>query len=463
MNIKKNHRLQLLIQNNLFVLFLIIVVLSLGILSYRYHTINDVTQNQRNTLTQQSIQALAHIDGPIDVTAFVTNSPDKGKFFRKTISTLIARYQLIKPNLTLTFIDPTKEPKLAQASAIQAEGEMIIVYEKRSEHMTLPYTEEAFTNLLIRLSRSSQQSLNYLTGHRERDFLSANKSEFGKFGHAMASKGLQINAYDLNIDNKIQPDYPLLIVAAPKTNLTPEESNRLKRHLEAGGNLLWLLDDNNLRGLNEVADYLNLEVNAGIAMDNSNEQYGISPTLVTANAYGNHDITKQLALRTFFPEAHRVSAIDSRELGWKVKNLVGVAANGWLETSPNEYRNTKNKAVFNEKTDLRGPINIGIALERTYGEKGQRVVVIGNSQFLSNENINSGGNLELGLNMVNWLASDNRFVDIQPKPLRDSVVIVPQDSVHHGLVLLIFNSFQFLIPFLLLVYGFITWRRHQRT
>lgn len=462
MNIKNNHRLQLLIQNNLFVLFLIVAVLSVGLLSYRYHTINDVTQNQRNTLTQQSIQALAHIDGPINITAFVTNSPNKGKFFRKTISTLIARYQLIKPNLTLIFIDPTKEPKLAQASAIQAEGEMIVEYEKRSEHMTLPYTEEAFTNLLIRLSRSSQQSLSYLAGHGERDFSSVNKSEFGKFGHALISNGLQVNACDLSKECKIQPDYPLLIIAAPKTNLTTEESNKIKRHLEAGGNLLWLLDDDNIRGLNEVAEYLKLEVNAGMAMDNSNEQYGISPTLVTANAYGSHDITKQLALRTFFPEAHRVSSVDSRELGWKVKNLIGVAANGWLETNPNEYSNSKNKAFFNEKTDMRGPINIGVALERTYGEKGQRVVVIGNSQFLSNENISSGGNLELGLNMVNWLASDNLFVDIQPKPLRDSVVIVPQDSMNHGLVLLVFNSFQFLIPFLLLAYGFITWRRHQR-
>ncbi len=462
MNIKNNHRLQLLIQNNLFVLFLIVLVMLLGLLSYRYHTIYDVTQNQRNTLTQQSIDALQNINGAINISAFVTNSPDKGKFFRKTITALIARYQLIKPNLTLTFIDPTKEPMLAKASGIQAEGEMIVEYQKRSEHMMLPYTEQEFTNLLIRLSRANQQSISYLTGHGERDFSSTSKSEFGKFTHEIVSKGLKLTPYNLNEHPKSQPDTALMIIAAPKTNLSTAESNKIKKYLETGGNLIWLLDDDNLRGLNEAADYLKMQVNAGVAMDNSNEQYGLSQNQVTSNLYGSHEITKPLSLRTFFSGAHRVSATDNRELGWKVKNLIGVAPNGWLETNPKEYNNSKNKAVFNENADMRGPINIGIALERTFGEKGQRVVVIGNSQFLSNDNIGSGGNLELGLNIVNWIASDNRFINIQAKPLRDSIIIIPQDSMNHSLLLFIFNGFQFLIPILFLIYGFLTWRRHQR-
>ena len=110
-------------------------------------------------------------------------------------------------------------------------------------------------------------------------------------------------------------------------------------------------------------------------------------------------------LRTLFPEARKVDARESFEFGWKPTQLIDAAPNGWLETGE-----IGAKVSFDEKSDIPGPINIAVALERPYGKKGQRVVVVGNANFLSNTFLANGGNLDLGINMVNWLAGDDSLI-----------------------------------------------------
>jgi hypothetical protein len=51
---------------------------------------------------------------------------------------------------------------------------------------------------------------------------------------------------------------------------------------------------------------------------------------------------------------------------------------------------------------------VAAALERDLGSRKQRVVVAGTGHFLSNQYVGLLGNLDLGVNMVNWLAGTNR-------------------------------------------------------
>ena len=46
----------------------------------------------------------------------------------------------------------------------------------------------------------------------------------------------------------------------------------------------------------------------------------------------------------------------------------------------------------------------------------------------SNTFITSGGNLDLGINIINWLAGDDQLITIQPMPLKDINVSSPNDS-----------------------------------
>jgi hypothetical protein len=153
---------------------------------------------------------------------------------------------------------------------------------------------------------------------------------------------------------------------------------------------------------------------------------------------------------TAFPESRQIEVNDATG-DWQVTRLISVAQNGWLETGKPDA-----KIDFDAKRDIPGPINIAVAMERKAENITQRVVVIGNGSFLANSFVANGGNLDLGINIVNWLAGDDKLITIQPKPLKDvSVSITPTQGT------LIFGGFVLVLPLAFLVAGIVIWRRRR--
>lgn len=460
MNINRKLRFQLLMQNWFFVVFFLMLVVLLGYLANQYHVAKDITQANRNILTQGSVNVLKQMKGSVNITVFATkDDTSSGDNFRKGIVDFVARYQRAKKDIHLTFINPSQEPKLAQDAGVKTDGEVVIEYQKRVEHITPPFAEQEVTNLLVRLSRTNEQAVMYLDGHGERNLLGVRNHDIGEFGKQLEAKGFKFANPDLTIAQAVPSNGAMLVIASPQVDVSDVEAKKIKAYLDAGGNLLWLLDDDNLRGLNEVADYLGLQVSPGIALDMASAQYGADARVAFASLYGEHAITTNFMLRTLFPEAHQVTAKGTDENGWKVSNLVEVAPNGWLSAK----KLAKDaKPVFDPKNDKRGPINIGVALERTYGKKGQRVVVMGNANFLSNTFITNGGNLDLGVNIVNWLAGDDNLITIQPMPLKDINVSIPDTDQGRLVAWIVFHGFQYFIPLGFMVAGFYFWWKRRR-
>jgi ABC-type uncharacterized transport system involved in gliding motility auxiliary subunit len=460
MNINRKLRFQLLVQNWFFVVLFLMLVVLLGYLASQYHVAKDITQANRNILTQGSVNVIKQMKAPINITVYATkDDASSGDTFRKGIVDFFARYQREKKNINLTFVNPSEEPKLAQDAGVKTDGEVVIEYQKRVEHIVPPFAEQEVTNLLVRLSRTNQQAVMYLDGHGERNLIGVKNHDIGEFGKQLEAKGFKFANPDLTIAQAVPSNGAMLVIASPQVDVSDVEAKKIKAYLEAGGNLLWLLDDDKLRGLQEVADYLGMQVSPGIALDMASAQYGADARVAFASLYGEHAITKNFMLRTLFPEAHQVTAKGTDENGWKVSNLVEVAPNGWLASA----KLAKDaKPEFNEATDKRGPINIGVALERTYGKKGQRVVVMGNANFLSNTFITNGGNLDFGVNIVNWLAGDDSLITIQPMPLKDINVSIPDTKMGVVTAWTVFHVFQYFIPLGFLIAGVLLWWKRRR-
>lgn len=460
MKINSKLRLQILAQNWMFVVVFLLLVVMVGYLTHQYRYAKDITQANRNILTQGSVNVLKQMQNDVNITVYATNDDaNNGDTFRKSLIEFMARYQREKKNIFLTFVNPTKEPKLAQDAGVKVDGETVVEYNKRTEHITPPFAEQEMTNLLVRLSRTNNQPIMYLDGHGERHLQGIKNHDLGEFGKQLESKGFKFANPDLTIAQGVPANGAMLVIASPQVDVSEVEAKKIKAYIEAGGNVLWLLDDNNLRGMKEVADYLGLTVSPGIVIDKSAEQYNADPKVAFASFYGDHAITRNFQLRTVFPEAHEIDAKASDDLGWKVGRLVDVAPNGWLESDkvPMDAKNFK--VTFNRAKDKPGPINIGVALEREYGKKGQRVVVIGNANFLSNTFITNGGNLDFGINIINWLAGDDRLITIQPMPLKDVNINIPQGSIS---AMVIGYGTQFILPVVIFLFGIFFWWKRRK-
>jgi len=460
MNINRKLRFQLLVQNWFFVVLFLMLMVLLGYLASQYRIAKDITQANRNILTQGSVNVLKQMKAPVNITVFATkDDAASGDVFRKGIVDFVARYQREKKDVRLAFVNPSEEPKLAQDAGVKVDGEVVVEYQKRVEHITPPFAEQEFTNLLVRLSRTNQRPVMYLDGHGERNLIGVKNHDIGEFGKQLEAKGFKFANPDLTIAQAVPSNGAMLVIASPQVDISEIEAKKIKAYLEAGGNLLWLLDDDNLRGLKEVADYLGLQISPGVVMDMASAQYGADARVSFASLYGEHPITTNFMLRTLFPEAHEVSAQDSFEQGWKVSKLVEVAPNGWLDA---EKLPKNAKPEFNEAKDKRGPINVGVALERVYGKKGQRVVVMGNANFLSNTFITNGGNLDFGVNIINWLAGDDNLITIQPMPLKDVNVTIPDTDMGRIVAWTVFHGFQYFIPLGFMIAGFFLWWKRRR-
>lgn len=446
----------MLIQHHSFILLSLIVVALIAFLSYRYHTFIDFTQDNRNSVSQVSKSILKQMKGVVAITAFAPED----EMLQQNIRHFIARFQRTKSDIQLSFINPAKYPKIAQEAKIKAKGgELIISYQKASEHLIPPYTEQDLTNVLARLLHQQQKAVMVLDGHGEHSFTSNKSREYGEFGRQLIAKGFNLFTTNLTAEKNPLKHDDLLIIAGPKSSVLAEETANIRNHIDHGGNLLWLLDDENLHGLDGVAKQIGLEVSPGVVIDKSTTTFGTSPRTVFGVQYGHHAVTESFRVRTVFTDAKKISAQGSYENGWQVQHLVHVAANGWLETTPFSDEIDENLITFDEKNDRLGPINIALAIERKFGEKGQRIVVVGNTSFLSNQYISTGGNLELGLNMMQWLAGVDAVISIQPTILKDRHLILTSASSYKS----IFVGFQILLPLTLLMIGAATWWRRRQT
>jgi ABC-type uncharacterized transport system involved in gliding motility auxiliary subunit len=460
MKINRKLRLQLLAQNWMFVLVFLALVVMLGYLASQYRWTRDITQANRNILTQGSVNVLKQMEGDINITVYATkDDASNGDTFRKGMLNFVARYQREKKNVFITFVNPSEEPKLAQEAGVVSDGETVVQYNKRSEHINPPFAEQEMTNLLVRLSRTNNQPVMYLDGHGERLLQGLKNHDLGEFGKQLESKGFKFANPDLTIAQDVPANGAMLVIASPQVDVSAVEAKKIKAYIEAGGNVLWLLDDDNLHGLQEVADYLGIKVSPGMVVDRTAEQYNADPKMSFANRYGDHAITRNFMLRTVFPEAHEVDGRASDDLGWKVGRLIDVAQNGWLESGKIPAGAQNPELRFDHGKDKPGPINIGVALERQYGKKGQRVVVIGNANFLANTFITNGGNLDLGINIINWLAGDDRLITIQPMPLKDININIPSGSIA---ALIVGYGTQYILPIVVLIAGMFFWWKRRK-
>src|SRR3990167_8801437 len=409
MKINRKLRIQLFMQNSIFVVLFLSLIGLMGYLSYEFHAARDVTQSTRNTLTEGSINVLKQMQGPVNITVYASADDS----YRKGIVDFVSRYQRVKRDITFKFVNPAEQPKQAQEAGISAEGEFVVEYKSKSEHLLPPIVEQDMTNLMVRLSREKSRNVMFLDGHGERRLNGLKNHDLGDFGRQLEKKGFKLSNPDLTLSPDVPANGAMLVIASPQLDIPELEINKIRKYVANGGNLLWLIDQESMHGLMPVAELLGLQLTPGIVVDPMAAQYGGDYKMAFAVQYGEHAITKSFSLRTLFPLARQIDAIG-QDRGWTVSHLVDVAATGWLETGKLE-----GNPKFDAKTDIGGPINIAVALERKLENKNQRVVVVGSGGFLANTFIGNGGNLDLGINMVNWLAGDDSLITIQPKPLKD--------------------------------------------
>ncbi len=456
MKVSRYSRILLRLQGLTFSLLFAASIGLLAWLSTQYVYQADWTAGARNTVSADTRKLLAELDQPVRITAFVRDEPQ----LRRQISDLVGSYQRFKDDITLDFINPDTAPEQVRELGISSGGELRVSYLGRSENIQT-LSERTLSNSLLRLSRQEARWIAFLTGHGERPPLGDTNHGLGIFGRELERKGLNVQTVNL-AEAGIPVNTSLLVIAGPQVNLLPGEVSALRNHIEQGGNLLWLAEPGDLHGLEPLAELLGVDFLPGQVVDAGSQMFGIdNPTFVVITEYPQHEVTGEIATVTVFPEAAALELRDSD--AWTSLPLLTTLPRSWTELGE-----LAGEISFDADTDERpGPLDIGVVLtrKRPAGEDAeaagelpeQRVIVVGDGDFLSNTYLGNAGNLGLGLNMVHWLSHDDAFIDIQVQGAPDTNLELGRTAqAIIGLGLL------FGLPILLLVCGLLIWLRRRR-
>lgn len=451
MQMSRRLRWQLMTQSGLFVVLLGVIIALLAYFAHEYRAEQDVTRTGRNTLSPATLTALRQMTGPVRITAYAVRQDTRGTNIHKMIEERLRAYSRAKPDLQLQLIDPREQPKLAAAAELRSPNALVIRYQRRTEQIALgDFTEQSFANALVRLMRGANNLVLWLDGHGERKLEGFANHDLGRFGQQLRDKGYTVRAMNPGIAQEVPSNATLLIITHPQSDLQPAETDKVVRYIDRGGNLLWLIDTEPLRGLQPLAEKLGLVLTPGTIVDPALPPRSGPPVFSVGANYTRHAVTTQLQSNTLFPFARQIAADDSA--GWRVTPLIDVAPRGWIETGK-----LGAKPTFDKSHDFPGPVNVASAFERTTGDREQRVMVIGTGHFLSNSFLGNGGNLALGMGMINWLSGDDALIAVDPRPAADTRIEIETAQLYLIAVLLLI-----LLPLVFAGTGITVWwrRRH---
>jgi len=466
MRANRHSRNQLRLQNAVFYVVFALLIGLLAYLSQRHALEWDWTASQRNTLSEPSVALLHSLNGPLSFTVFASEN----EAVRAPIIDLIKRYQREYADIDVQWINPELEPALVRELGISEDGTVLLYYgtsnpnadapSERSEKLT-QHNEQAYSNAIQRLARSEERWLVFLTGHGERSLLGQANHDLGEWGKRLNTAGFKIQPLNLAEQPTIPDNTAALLIAGPQVDYLSGEVDIIRDYVNRGGNLLWLAEPGDLYQLQPLADQLQINFFPGTVVDASTQLVGIDdPRIALVSQYPEHPLTRNFELLTLFPQARAIFVNDDKNPGtWEKQPFLLTMPRTWVETGE-----LSGQVAFDKDTDIKGPLVLGITLSRSLpatdkeAAREQRVVVIGDGDFLSNAYVGNGGNMDLGMHVANWLSHDDQLINIPVKPSGDVSFQLSQT-----LQIVLAFGFLLVIPLAMAGSGFgIWWQRRKR-
>ena len=339
-------------------------------------------------------------------------------------------------------------------------------------------SEQALTNAIQRVVRDNERWIVFLEGHGERSPHRQANHDYQAWGTELDKKGFNVQTLNLANDPRIPANTSVLVLASPQVELLAGEIDIIIDYIQRGGNLLWFSDPQSSQYLEKINELLEFEFHPGIVVDPTTKLFGINdPRFAIVSNYTQHPITQQFSTVSLFPQA---VAIDiNQQNPWSPQPFLQTVDRSWSETD-----DIIDDVVFDSGRDLAGPLTIGISMSRYPGEPDedetlndepdeandeqgqkhkqeqrheQRIVVIGDGDFLSNSYLGNGGNLDLGLSILNWLSHDDDYISLPSKTATDlNLELSTTEQIIIGF------GFLIILPAGLIITGMLVWFKRRK-
>jgi ABC-type uncharacterized transport system involved in gliding motility auxiliary subunit len=413
-------------------------------LGYRHHKRFDLTTEGLYTLSDQTKKVLANLQKDVKVIKFDKQDDQQ-------LADQMAEFRYQTGKLSYERVDPQARPEVARQYAVKAMGETVVAVGDRIERPSTT-DEQSLINAILKVTRDSLKTICFVDGHEEKTLTEG----FTQADAKLKGENYQTKSVTLAREKQVPAECAVLVVAGPKTSILPPETAMIGQYLDNGGKVMLLLDADTDPQLDDVLKKWSVQLGKDIVIDVSGvgQMFGGGPLAPLVLSYGSHPITTTLSRSmTIFPNARSVKVGEGSNTGVNAVSLLTTSEQSWGET---EFQAGVEPKI-DEGKDTKGPVSLGVAASKSLGaNKEGRLVVIGDSDFASNQAFRFSRNGDLFMNSINWLAQDEDLISIRPKAAtsRSVTMSAAQQSTFWWLVVII-------MPLAVIGFGGYTWWKRR--
>jgi ABC-type uncharacterized transport system involved in gliding motility auxiliary subunit len=393
----------------------IAILALLNFLGFRHSKRFDLTSEKLFSVSDQTRKIVGGLQKDVTIVRFARPSdatPETQRF-----TDLMIEYKHLGPHFQFKDVNPQEKPEVAKEYGAKHIGDVIVASGDQKVNLEGSpeggFSEADVTNTILKVTRDTVKTVCFVTGHGEKSLTDSSVDGYAQMAENLKKETYSTNSINL-VSGGIPSDCNVVVIAGPTKPFFPQETAMVSKFLDAGGKVLIEIDPETDPKLDSILQPWNVNVGNNVVIDASGmgQLLGAGPEIPLVVQYGDSPITKSLQRQmTYFPVARTVSIADKSKSDPEAVEL--------LKTSPQSFTKVKleHTVKYDPKTDTLGPLSLGVAASRKVDDKSARLVVIGDSDFATNQVLGGpGSDGDLFLNSVNWLAQDENLISIRPKP-----------------------------------------------
>ena len=451
----------------------------------------DTTATKQFLLEEQVVNTLGNLKEPVKITAFFVtdtaadaaawrDTQDMLSEFRRRSSVYDLSFELVDPDLNpnvATALGVTRFPALA-IEGVESRRTEVVVGGNPSDGPDVFTEQQVVTGLLV-INQIAQKMVAFITGHSERDVT----DPVGNTGLGLAGAALGRENYIVLVETLQElgtrmtlgdpQQIPAVIVfAGPVQELLPIDQQALLIYARSGGSILFMFEpDETPDTFKQFLSRYAVSIGDGEAADIASF-VAPSPRFIQVKKSNAqlppHAVTDGFEVLYLPGSTHFAWAIDphSVPLADEVTPLIrqnilaSTTLSSWAETDPDSLD-------FDFGTEIAGPLPIAVAVEAVGELSGGvyrdddgfvslNMVLIGDTDFASNNYFGSANNADLFVNSVNFLARDFELISIRAKTDTNRQLFLTRNERDF-----VRWSGWLLMPTLISLFGFWTWWRRR--
>lgn len=425
----------------------------------------DITANKLYSLSEETKKLIGELKE--DVTLYVIENKNTED---TTVGKTLSQYAGLSDHIKVEYVDPVVNPRFftQYTDASISRNSIIAVSEKRNKvidystlyEQTIDYNtyssnvtgydaEGQITSAISYVTNDNMKKIYMIEGHNELSL------ETG-FYDIVEKSNIDYESINLLQYDQIPEDAESIVINAPTSDFSEDDTNKILNYLKSGGNVLIIstLTAEPMPNFQKILSHYEITTVEGLVFEEDADRYYQVPYYLLPQIEYDTVTEPVSDAFVFMPNAHGLELPETPGEGLELTPLLTTSEKAYAKTN---VENAENYA--REEEDRQAAFVLGVKAVKTEGDQTSIALIYSSESLFSDsaDQMVSGANKKLFGATIGALVEETEGIAIPVKSYDMTYLMVPSSmAVTIGVVIIL------VIPVLCIISGFMIWFKRRR-